>query len=468
MNVIKRKTILVIIVTGIVAVGVLWWVRSGAFQSILEVDGARARRGTLEVALPVTGTFETVSSLLSFETPGRLGRVAVREGQAIRRGDPLAVLDAGDLEALVDQAEAASRAARSDAVRARAAVETARQQASQAEAAFHAAQAQLAQLRAGPRSSELRQTDAAVESARSAREQARRNLDVHEQLFREGAISQSQLDAARAQFQSADAAYRQALAQRDALRSGARPESIAVAAEQVRQGEAAWRAALANVRQSQALVASAQAHAEQAAAAARAIRARAAQAQLRAPFEGFVGRIYLHAGATVGPGVPVLSIVSASGWVTADLDESDIGRVRIGQVARITADAYPGLVLTGRVTEIARQVEVKVGTRTVRVRFDVSGRAEMRAGTSVDVDLILQTVADALLVPLEAVISADNGGAHVYVVEGSVLRRRAVVTGAANDVDVSIVRGVSEGAILAIADPAVLLDGQRVRLRSIR
>lgn len=468
MNVIKRKTVLVIVFAGIVGAGVLWWVRSGAFRSVFDVDGARARRGTLEVTLPVTGTFETVSSILSFETPGRLGRVVVREGQAIRRGDPLAFLDAGDLEALVDQAEAASRAASSDAARARAAVETARQQASQAEAAFHAAQAQLAQLRAGPRSSELRAADAAVESARSAREQAARNLAVHEQLFREGAISQSQLDAARAQFQSADAAYRQALAQRDALRSGARPESITIAAEQVRQAEASWRAALANVRQSQALAASAQAHAEQAAAAARATRARAAQAQLRAPFEGFVGRIYLHAGATVGPGVPVLSIVSASGWVTADLDESDIGRVRIGQVARITADAYPGLVLTGRVTEIARQVEVKVGTRTVRVRFDVSGQAEMRAGTSVDVDLILQTVADALLVPLEAVISADNGGVHVYVVDGSVLRRRAVTTGAANDVDVSIVRGVSEGAILAIADPTALRDGQRVRLRSIR
>ena len=464
----RSKTILAILVVGIVGVGLLWWVQSGAFRSVPEVDGVRARRGTLEVTLPVTGTFETVSSVLSFEAPGRLGRVAVREGQAVRRGDPLALLDAGDLQALVDQAEAAARAARSDAARGRSAVETARQQAAQAEAAYRAAQAQLAQLRAGPRSSELRAADAAVESARSASEQARRNLDVHEQLFREGAISQLQLDAARAQFQSADALYRQALAQRDALRSGARFESIAVAAEQVRQAEAFWRAALANVRQSQALAASAQAHAEQAAAAARATRARAAQAQMRAPFEGFVGRIYLHAGAAVGPGVPVLSIVSASGWVTADVDETDIGRVRMGQVARIAADAYPGLVLTARVTQIARQVEVKVGTRTVRVRFDVSGRAEMRAGTSVDVDVILQTVADALLVPLEAVISADNGGPHVYVVDGGVLRRRAVVTDAANDVDVSIMRGVSEGAILAIADPAVLRDGQRVRVRAIR
>ncbi|MBI2973747.1 MAG: efflux RND transporter periplasmic adaptor subunit [Armatimonadetes bacterium] len=465
---IRRKAILSIVIAGVIGAGLLWWGRSGAFRSLPEVDGVRARRGTLEVALPVTGTFETVSSILSFEPPGRLGRVTVREGQAVRRGDLLASLDAVDLQALVDQAEAAGRAATSDASRARAAVETARQQAAQAEAAYHAAQAQLAQLRAGPRASEFRQADAAVESASSARDQARRSLEVQERLYREGAISQTQLDAARAQYQSADAAYRQVLAQRDALRAGSRPEAITIAQEQVRQAEASWRAALANVRQSQALVASAQAHAEQAAAAARTARARAAQGHLRAPFEGFVGRIYLHAGAAVGPGVPVLSIVSASGWVTADVDESDIGRARIGQVARITADAYPGVVLTGRVTEIARQVDIKVGTRTVRVRVDVAGRAEMRAGTSVDVDLILQTVPDALLAPLEAVIAAENGDAHVYVIDAGILRRRAVVVGAANDVDMSIVRGVREGEVLAIADPAVLRDGQRVRVRSIR
>ncbi|MDR5683806.1 MAG: efflux RND transporter periplasmic adaptor subunit [Armatimonadota bacterium] len=490
----RRLGFVVVVLAAVV--GLLWSLGIGFPGAPEEIDAARVRRGDLEIALPVTGTFETRSVELSFEIPGRLAAVYVREGQALRAGQVVAAIDDREVVAAAEQAEAAARAAASEAQRAqtqvqaataeaertRAAVESARQQSRQAEAAWRAAQANLAQVQAGARPAELQQAQAALDAARAGLEQAGRNFDAQERLYREGAISSAQLDLARTQLETAEAQYRQAAAQLEALRAGARPEAVAAAREQVRQAEAAWQASLANVRQVEAawrsslvgvqqartVALSAAANAQQAAAAARAARARAARARLAAPFDGVVTRVYLNVGMAVGPGVPVVSFAEPGGWVSAEVDEADIGRVSVGMPARVTADAYPGRIFTGRVTRIGRQVEVRLGSRVVRVRVDLDGPAGMRVGTSVDIDLILRTVRDAVLVPVEAVVAAADGGPHVYVVAGAVLRRRDVRTGESNDFDTVVVGGLREGEIVALADPSLLREGLRVRVRSVR
>lgn len=461
---IRRGWIPLTLIAVVVLIGVLWVT---VFNPAEPVDAARIQRGTLEVTLPVTGLFETRTADLTFEIPGRLASVLVREGQAVQQGEILASLNDAELQALATQAASAAVAVAKETTRSAAVLDAAREQVSQAEAAHRAAQANLAQLRAGARPQELRQAESAVAAARSALEQARRTLATQEQLLREGAVPRVQVDAARAQVESAQAQYDQALAHLETLRAGARPEAITAAAEQVAQAAAAWRAAQANVRQAEALVAAARAQTEQARAAADAARARAGRAQLRAPFDGAIGRIYLNPGAAVAPAVPVLSIVSLSGWVTADVDEADIGKIRAGLPARVTADAYPGQQWAGRVTRIAEQVDVRLGTRTVRVRIDLDLPVRLRAGTSVDVDLILQVVPDALLAPVEAVSAGDNAAAHVYVIDRGVLRQRPVLTGAQNEQYVQIRRGLNEGDLVAIAEPARLRDGARVRPRPV-
>src|SRR3972149_260418 len=103
----------------------------------------------------------------------------------------------------------------------------ARRRVDQAQASSRGAQAALAQLRAGPQPGELQQADGAVEVARAALEEARRTLERTQQLFRDGAVSQAQLDTARTQVESTGARYRQAVAQRGLLRAGGRPGGIA-------------------------------------------------------------------------------------------------------------------------------------------------------------------------------------------------------------------------------------------------
>ncbi|MDQ7819348.1 MAG: efflux RND transporter periplasmic adaptor subunit [Armatimonadota bacterium] len=444
-----------------------WALRSGPLAAATPVDAAVARRATLEVTLPVTGVYEVPAVDLSFDMPGRLARVLVEEGQAVRGGQVLAFLDDVELRAQASQAEAAAQAAAAQVGQAQAAVEAARAQVRQAEAAYRAAQAALARLQAGARSGELQQAQAAVDAARAALDQARRTLQSTEQLYAQGAVSTSQLDAARSQYTSAAAQYRQALAHLQTLQAGARPEDVTAASEQVRQAQAALDASRAALRQSEAALAAARLAARQARAAADAATARARRAALAAPFDGIVARVYLRPGALVGPGVPVVTVVAPAGWITAEVDEADIGRVSVGLRARITADAYPGLVLTGRVAAVGAQVEQRPGSRQVRVRIVLDGPVPLRAGTGVDVDLLLQTVPQALVVPVEAVVAAENDGSWVYVVDGGRLHRRLVRTGPRSDTLVAVEEGLSEGEVVALGDPRTLREGMRVRPRLV-
>ncbi len=464
-----RRGLVLFVVLAAAIGGLVWSLRQVFPRPLTEVEGARIRRGALEVTLPVTGIFETQTVELAFDLPGRLARVAVAEGQPVSAGDLIATVEEDELRAAVDQAAAGLRVASEEAVRAAAAVDAAARQAEQARAAVRAATASLAQLQAGPRPDELRQADAAVESARAALEEARRALERARRLFGDGAVSGAQLEAAQAQAEAADAHYRQAVAQRDLVRAGARPEALAAAAAQVRQAEAAWEAAKANVRQAEAAAAAARARVAQARAALRATTARLDRAHLRAPFAGTVTRVYLTRGSPVGPGIPVASLAASSGWITADVDEADIGGVRRGQAARITADAYPGKVFRGRVTRIGQAVEVRLGSRAVRVRIDLEGAATMRVGTSVDIRLLVRAIPDALLVPAEAVhASANEGTPYVFLIEGGRLRRRQVRTGEGNDEFIVILDGLTEGDVVAVGEAGRLRDGQKVRVTAVR
>src|SRR3989304_1158307 len=207
----RKRGLAFFILLAVAAVGLVWSFREVFPRSVQEVEGVRIKRGTLELTLPVTGIFETRTVELAFDAPGRLTTVAVREGDAVSAGTLIAAVDEDEARAAAGPAGGALRAVGGGG------------------------------RGAAPQPGELQQADGAVEVARAALEEARRALERTQQLFRDGAVSQAQLDAARTQAESAGARYRQAVAQRDLLRAGARPEAIAVAAQQALQAEAAWQ-----------------------------------------------------------------------------------------------------------------------------------------------------------------------------------------------------------------------------------
>jgi HlyD family secretion protein len=108
----------------------------------------------------------------------------------------------------------------------------------QAEAAVAAASAQLADLQLGKRPEEIAVLEATLTSNEAQADQARRVLERTQDLFRRGAATQAQLDAARTQVQVEEAMIGQAKAQLAVAKLPARPETIVAAENQVKQAEA--------------------------------------------------------------------------------------------------------------------------------------------------------------------------------------------------------------------------------------
>ena len=265
----------------------------------------------------VTGTIEALQVDVSARITARIVERTVKEGEPVERGQRLV--------RLADEEPAAD-------VR-------------RAEAALGAAQAQLADLEAGARREEIEQARAALRSATVAREWAERELGRVRQLFAKELLAFQEVDRASNAFDAAQANEASAREKVALLEAGPRPDAVAAARSQVAEARAALALA----------------------------RARLVETRLDSPLTGIVLRKSLEVGETATPGVPILTLMDPDDlWLRAYVSETDLGRVRLGQGATLTVDAYPSRTFSGVVSEIASEAEFtpkNVQTKKERVNL---------------------------------------------------------------------------------------------------
>ncbi len=169
---------------------------------------------------------------------------------------------------------------------------------------------------------------------------------------------------------------------------------------------------------------------------------------IRSPVDGHVITKNAVVGMSVSPGVPLFEVANlATVWVLAEVYESDLKRIQVGQTARFESSAYPGETFTGKVKFVYPTLDPQ--SRTLRVRLEFRNRPgpaglRLRPGMYGDVLLDLPA-ADGLMVPAEALV--DTGDMqYVFVAkpEGRFEPRR-VRSGARQDDRVEIVEGLAEG-----------------------
>lgn len=308
------------------------------------------------------------TTLVSPQIEGTVIEVLVADNQRVEAGQVLVRLDDADARARLAQAEAnlSALVAGVDNVDARAAQE-------QAQVAARAA---------------------AVSQAQAQAALANQQVDRYGRLAEQGWVSQQRIQAERAGAETAQASVAEARA--------------ALVAEQ------RTAAVLGSTRsQSVAAVDQARAQVEQA-------RIALDRTVIRAPVAGVVGARGVRVGQYVRPGGQLLSIVPLGDtYVVANFKETQLGRLRLGQDVEITADAFPGQKLHGRIDSFAPAtgsqfalipVENATGnftkiTQRVPVRILVDrreGGASLRPGLSVEVKVDLKsngttTFADAAL-----------------------------------------------------------------------
>lgn len=168
---------------------------------------------------------------------------------------------------------------------------------------------------------------------------------------------------------------------------------------------------------------------------------------VRAPSAGVVTARAVNQGQNVDPAMALFTISDLSSvWVVADVYERDLAALRVGQTARVTPGAYPGEVVTGRVTYLDPQMRAE--TRTAQVRVQVpNSTGHLRLGMFADVRIERPAAAASVVIPRSA--AQAIGRQHVVYVSvpgrAGAFVERVVSLGEAGGEDVPVLAGVTAG-----------------------
>ena len=178
---------------------------------------------------------------------------------------------------------------------------------------------------------------------------------------------------------------------------------------------------------------------------------------LRAPADGTIIRRDGEVGQYIAPGQALFVLACCAPLrVTAEIDEEDINRVRVGQAVWLRADALPGQVFDGTVSEVTPKGDPVA--RSYRVRIALAAPGALQTGMTVDANLLVAQRKQAMLLPVAAV--RDNA---VWIVAGQRLQRRAIVTGMRGAQQVEVLQGLDGGERVVLPAAAPLREGRRVR-----
>ena len=197
-------------------------------------------------------------------------------------------------------------------------------------------------------------------------------------------------------------------------------------------------------------VKSAKAQLEQAAAAVRVLEAQVAYATIRAPIPGIISSISTQEGETVAAGLssPVfVTIVDLQRLqVDAYVDETDIGRIRVGQKATFTVDAFPDRDFPATVQAIYPKAVLmdNVVYYDVVLRIDEPLTGQLRPEMTTNVSIALDARKGVLAVPVRA-ISREQDRSVAYVLQGGRPVQRTVKVGWKDSQWIEIVSGLQEG-----------------------
>ncbi len=323
----------------------------------LNVDVATAQRRDIATYISLDGQIAPLQqSTLSFQQSGPLTAIDVNVGDRVSKGQLLAKIDDSTLRAQLAQAEA---------------------QAAQQSASATGAQVGLP--------AQMEQNNTAVTTAQAALNNAKLVYDQNQQLFKQGYVSQAQLESARAAYVQAQNAVQNA--QKGLLNN-------TVSAQNVK---------------------AAQAGAQAAAASANTLRTQISQTTLYAPYSGVITQRLLDPGAYASPQQPVLAISRVDTvWVNINVPDEDLGYVRPGTTVRFTSSSLPGKTFGANISTV--NAVPTQGTLSYLARIQMPNPGDvLRGGMLVTATITKEARNNAIVVPRTAVAQTENGDA-VYVV----------------------------------------------------
>jgi HlyD family secretion protein len=367
-----------------------------------KVEAVKVVRSDVVQSVVASGRVATPYRVdIGSQITGTVSEVPVEQGQTVKAGQTLIAVESAEARAGVKQAEVAV---------------------AQAEARLR----QLRELQLPVAGQTLRQAEANLANARAQLDRNRKLYDsgyigksVLDDTQRNVEVAQSQVDAARKQVETAQPAG----------------SDYAVAVGALEQARASLQAA----------------------------RARLAYATIRAPVDGTLIFRDVERGDVVQPG-KVLMVLSPSGetQLVLQIDERNLARLKLGQKALASADAYPAQRFAAELVYINPAVDPQRGT--VEVKLRVPDPPEyLRQDMTVSVDIEIERRGGTLALPAEAVREATGPAPWVLQAKDGRAIRQPVTLGLHGEGAVEIRAGLEAGDLVVPASQPNVKPGERVR-----
>ena len=408
-----------VVATGIIAIclaltGVTTYTisRSSSSQIDLEELTVPVQRQDLNLEIEASGRVEPIKSVnVSPKEPGRLVKLLVEQGDRVKAGQTLAVMENTELAVQTAQSKAELKQNRANYEESEAEIKA---EIAQSQARLRQLEARLNQVQNRiPR--DIEQTKAQIDAARSRLELEQQRLDRNRYLLEQGAIAQDAFDEIVDNAQNARASINELNQRLEQLQSTGSAE--------IEQIKAEITEARVDLEQKQATapaeMTGLEASLEQAEMALKQSEIRYEDSIVKAPFDGIVTQRYAVEGAYVAPSTSGSGTASASAnsilalaqglEIVAKVPELDIGQLEPGQKVEIVADAYPDRQFKGEIKRIAPEavIEENVTSFEVRVKL-LTGQDVLRSMMNVDVSFIGKELSDSLVVPTVAIFTEDG------------------------------------------------------------
>lgn len=466
-----------VVIALVALLSVLGWLRSRPPAVAVVHPTLQSVTQSVSASGSVAGLDE---SDVAAELGGRLAHLRVHEGDRVRKGQLLAEQETALLKAQLAQAEAAlgtaeaqlTQASRrplpSEVERARAEVD---QASGVAQAQLESARRRLQELQRGPTREEIEQARGQAQLALAQRDQSKREATRLAGLYEQGYVTLQDLERARTQARVAENTYLTGYNRLRQQQIGTREEVLQQARAQVDQSlanlegaRASGQARMQNLADQPRVedVRLAEARLREARESLKVARQRLEQAFIRAPYDGTVTKIFLKAGQLTGANAPVLHLVRSQAYeIQVNVDELNLGRLRVGQQAIVSSDAYPD-TFEARLREISPQVVSERGT--ILVRLDpLKAPNWLRPGLTVSVNILFEKAQERPVVPLTSVTVAGRRSTLLVLKDGQLVERE-VQLGAPGQDGFPVLSGVESGDWVVV-DRTNRLPGQKARAR---
>jgi HlyD family secretion protein len=355
----------------------------------------------------VSGNIELTEVNIAFKTAGRLTERTVDEGDGVKKGQVIARLDRDQLLAAREREVAGLESAQSQLAQSETSLAwekaTLAADIEQRRADLGSNAARLAELNNGARPQEKLDARAAVEAAQSEFDRAKKDWDRSQTLFKDDDISAAQFDQYRNRWESAQAAVKSATEREALVLAGPRAEVIKAQEGQVERARAAVKMAEANaleMKRREQDLGTRRAEIARSTASVALIDSQLADTIVASPVDGVVLVKAADVGEVLAPGTTVVTVGDIDHpWLRGYVNETDLGKIKLGAKAKVTTDSYPGKVYQGRVTFISSEAEFtpkQIQTEQERVKLVYrikiemdNPRRELKSNMPADAEIVL-------------------------------------------------------------------------------